>query len=129
MYLRVLDKMRLLTEGLATHLTTERLLSRVRSQVNFDVGLVEEPSIADRAPVYGLLLAESFAVDNCGGRRCSLAPRPVLGLLGGSGGVRKTDLKLWGGPRAVHRVVTHKVRGGDDMTRWTMRQVLGGRGW
>lgn len=129
MYLRVLDKVRLLPEGLAAHLTTERLLSRVRSQVNFDVGLVQESSIADRAPVYGLLLAESFAVDDCGGRRCSLAPRSVLGLLGGSGGVRKTDLELWGGPRAVDRVVTHKVRGGDHVTGWTMRQVLRRRGW
>lgn len=92
MYLRVLDEVRLLTERLAAHFTSERFLACMRSQVYFDVGLVEEPSIADRAPVDGLLLAEPFAVDDSGGSRCGLAPRPVLRLLGGSGGVREADL-------------------------------------
>lgn len=56
-YLGVLDQVRLLSECLTAHFASERFLPCVCPQVNFDIGLVEETSIADGTPVDGLLLA------------------------------------------------------------------------
>ena len=55
--LHVLQQVGLLPERLGAGVALEGLLSCVGSQVDLDVGLVEEAPIADVAPVDGLLLA------------------------------------------------------------------------
>lgn len=60
-YLLVLYEMRLLPKSLRADLAAEGLLARVRPQVHLDVALVEEASVADRAPVDRLLLAQQPA--------------------------------------------------------------------
>lgn len=54
----MLDEVRLLPERLGAHVAPERLLAGVRAQVHLDVGLVQEPPIADPAAVHRLLLAQ-----------------------------------------------------------------------
>lgn len=52
----MLEKMGLLSESFPANVTLEGLLSRVGSEVNLYVGLVEEAPVANRAPMDGLLL-------------------------------------------------------------------------
>ena len=55
--LHVLQQVRLLAERLGARVALERLLARVRPQVHFDVGLVEESAVADVATMHRFLLA------------------------------------------------------------------------
>lgn len=119
-YLRVLDKMRLLAKRLATDFAAERLLTRVGPQVYLDVRLVQETSIAYGTPMYGLFLTKSLTVTYCRRSGCRFAPRPVLGLFGGCGGVRVTDLQLRRRSGTVHRVVAHEVGSGHHVARWAV---------
>ena len=55
------DEMRLLSECLAADVAPERFLAGVRSQMDFNVALVQETTVADRTPVNWLLLAANQA--------------------------------------------------------------------
>lgn len=55
------EQVRLLAEGLGADVAAEGLLARVGAKVHLDVGLVEEPPVADAAPMHRLLLAEQAA--------------------------------------------------------------------
>lgn len=57
MYLLVLDQVGLLAKGLGADLALEGLFPGVRPQMDLDVALVEEATVADRAPVHRLFLA------------------------------------------------------------------------
>lgn len=61
MYLLMLYQMSLLPESFRADFASERFLAGVRSQVNFDIALVQEASIADGAPVYWFLLPQQTA--------------------------------------------------------------------
>lgn len=52
----MLEEVSLLPEGLGACVALERLLPRVRPEVDLDVGLVQEAPVANVAPVHGLLL-------------------------------------------------------------------------
>lgn len=54
----MLDEVGFLAEWFIADVTAEGLLARMRSQMDFDVALVEEAATAYAAPVNGLLLAE-----------------------------------------------------------------------
>lgn len=58
--LHVLQKVGFLTERLGAGVALEGLLASVRTQVNLDVGLVEEAPIADVTPMDRLFLAGSI---------------------------------------------------------------------
>lgn len=58
----------LLSKRFSADLTLERFFSRMRSQMNFDIRLVEESAIADSAPMDRLLLAERVELDAAGSR-------------------------------------------------------------
>ena len=55
--LHVFQQVGLLAEGLGAGVAFEGFFARVRPQVDFDVGFVEESAVADVTPVDGLLLA------------------------------------------------------------------------
>lgn len=58
MNLLVLDKMRFLPECLRADVTPKWLFSCMRSQMDLDVALVQEPSVANVTPMHWLLLAQ-----------------------------------------------------------------------
>lgn len=126
MNLRVFDEMRFLTESFAAHFAPERFFAGMRTQVDFDVGLVEESSIADVAPVYSLFFAEiAVVVDDAGG---DLGFGSISRLFAGRRGVREADLQFGRRPgRAVH-LYEADVRGADHVAGRTVRRVGGGGG-
>ena len=63
--LHVFQQVGFLAEGLGAGVAFERFFSRVRPQVDFDVGFVEESAVADVAPVDGFLLAVAVRCHDC----------------------------------------------------------------
>ena len=57
----MLDEVGLLAERFGADFAAEGFLAGVRSQVDLDVALVEEPPVADVTPVHGFVLAEQAA--------------------------------------------------------------------
>jgi len=57
MYLGMLYEMGFLSEGFSANLASERFLSRMRSQMYFDIGFIQEASIANVTSVHSLLFS------------------------------------------------------------------------
>ena len=99
--LHVLQQVGLLPERLGAGVALEGLLSCVGSQVDLDVGLVEEAPIADVAPVDGLLLAGAVC---CHHRRHLGFTRTVL-VFGSATRSSTTARSATAASAAAHRIV------------------------
>lgn len=85
--LLVFQQVCFLSERLRARVAPERFLPRVRPQMYLDVALVEEPPVADAAPVHRLLLPQQPETllrgeDGGGGGLLLLLLRPAARLLG-----------------------------------------------